>query len=176
MIRNVYTTYHAFSTLQLDMAASEQERFMKRVVVSGSGCWPFVTSSKSGWYGRLHWPGRGTGYVYAHRLAFELFHGVIPGEKDVLHSCDNPPCCNPAHLHLGDATNNAREMVDRNRWSNGIRPRGEANSKARLTNDKVVQIRALAASNMSYRKIATEFSICPATVAQVVRRKTWRHI
>lgn len=36
----------------------------------------------------------------------------------VLHTCDNPPCCNPAHLYRGTALDNARDRDTRGRWKN----------------------------------------------------------
>jgi hypothetical protein len=39
----------------------------------------------------------------------------------VLHLCDNPPCCNPAHLHLGDQKINADERHARGRaWQSKV--------------------------------------------------------
>lgn len=47
--------------------------------------------------------------IGAHRVAFEVATGIVPpSDMDVCHTCDNPPCCNPAHLFLGThADNNA---------------------------------------------------------------------
>lgn len=45
----------------------------------------------------------------AHRYGSALVHGPIPPALLVLHRCDHAPCCNPAHLYLGTAADNARD-------------------------------------------------------------------
>jgi len=64
-------------------------------------------------YGRVKIRGKAK---MAHRAVYEHVHGEVLSPKVfVLHACDNPRCCNPAHLSLGDARLNAREMVVRGR-------------------------------------------------------------
>ena len=55
----------------------------------------------------------------AHRLSYHLHTGVDVTGKMVLHKCDNPPCINPEHLYLGDATDNMRDRSARGRARNG---------------------------------------------------------
>jgi hypothetical protein len=54
-----------------------------------------------------------------HVVSFEAFHGPVPDGHEVCHSCDNPPCFCPEHLHSGTHGDNLREMVARGRWRGG---------------------------------------------------------
>lgn len=80
---------------------------------SGSECWPWTGSIGSGGYGAFSIRGK---QLTASRRAYELTFGAIPEGLFVLHSCDNRPCCNPAHLRVGTHTDNMRDMVSRDRW------------------------------------------------------------
>lgn len=67
-------------------------------------CWPWTRSCSKGGYGQLWVSGT---VQYVHRLVVEA-----PAGSEVLHSCDNPPCCNPAHLTVGT---HAANMADHRR-------------------------------------------------------------
>lgn len=93
-------------------------RFWARVDQSGGpdACWLWLGKRiVSGRYGVVF-----INYheIRAHRYAFELTHGPIPTGLLVLHSCDNPPCVNPAHLRLGTSLDNARDTAARGRTAN----------------------------------------------------------
>lgn len=110
---------------------SLQERFEKKVSKEpGQG--PEGTCHE--WQGhRIKW-GYGSFRVgrdikKAHRVAYEIHCGEVPPDQMVLHSCDNPPCCNPDHLSLGDQVKNMQEKRARGRNRN----RGE--SKLPRVND-----------------------------------------
>lgn len=76
-----------------------------------TGCWYWDGSRTNLGYGKVYWQGRKWN---AHRLACTLLVGE-PGDLHVCHSCDNPGCVNPAHLFLGTARDNARDMVSKGR-------------------------------------------------------------
>lgn len=87
-------------------------------------CWPYK-SAKPGCYGQFWIPKlkRSRG---AHRIAFELWWGVtLQRRLHVCHNCpggDNPTCCNPAHLLIGDGKWHAAD-----RAAKGQMPRGKLN-------------------------------------------------
>src|SRR3990167_6451476 len=90
------------------------ERFWVRVNRSfgPKTCWPWLgrqVGRGSDRRGHLYIKGGAANpvYKYAPRVAWELTHGPIPPHLKVLHSCDNPICCNPAHLRLGTQKDNA---------------------------------------------------------------------
>jgi HNH endonuclease len=88
------------------------ERFWAKVQIRNSGCWEWTAETVKGGYGRYVHSGR---KHLAHRVAHELLIGAIPDGLLVLHSCDNPPCCNPAHLRVGTAEDNMRDRSERGR-------------------------------------------------------------
>ena len=84
------------------------ERFDLFVQKGGAAeCWEWLGPISSRGYGKI-------GLLYAHRVACERSHGPQPeGLPYALHSCDNPPCVNPAHLSWGTASRNNYERWER---------------------------------------------------------------
>ena len=108
----------------------------------------------------------------AHRVAWELENGPIPEGIDVLHRCDTPPCINPDHLWLGDDKDNLGDAARKGRMT-----RGERISWSILTERDVVEIRnRYAAGGITQTALAKEFGVHVATLSQVVRHKTWKHV
>jgi hypothetical protein len=97
-------------------------KFWERVSAgSNSDCWNWTGATSSFGYGRVKIGGR----LYStHRIAYTFSNGTILNLSEyhgavVRHSCDNPACCNPAHLCIGDQRANVHDMVARGRHSNG---------------------------------------------------------
>lgn len=90
------------------------DRFWSRVDKDGA-CWEWAGARHPQGYGVFSAGGRS---LRAHRFAFQLANGPIPEGMFVLHSCDNPPCVNPAHLRLGSHADNMRDMSARRRHTN----------------------------------------------------------
>ena len=96
-------------------------RFWARVDVRGPReCWEWTAGKRDFGYGLVHIPGQRSP-VGAHRIAYTLAVGPIPEGAWVLHSCDNPPCVNPAHLRLGDQRANEADKDARGRRPTGVK-------------------------------------------------------
>jgi hypothetical protein len=105
--------------------ARGEARFWSRVDTSGGvfACWPWTGPRQTGGrYGIAAKVDYGH-VIYAHRRALELALGreLLPGMV-AMHSCDNPPCCNPLHLSEGTKADNAADMVAKGRAPRGRRP------------------------------------------------------
>lgn len=129
------------------------------------------------WTGRLHAKGYGVidfggRPVLAHRMAYLLATGVEPGDKSVCHSCDNPPCCSPAHLWLGTHKENMLDAARKGRIG-GSTFKGEDHPSARLSEEDVSAIRA---STEGASVLASRYSVTGANISRIRARKTWRHI
>jgi HNH endonuclease len=148
-----------------------RERFMENASPEPmSGCWLWVGAAFNTGYGQLR---VGAKTISAHRLAWELFRGLIPDGLSVLHRCDVPACVNPDHLFIGTHNDNNQD-----RHMKGRDARGGTHWCSKFTEDQVRQIRAQATSDerRSYPAIAKLFGVTRATIRRIVVRETWKHI
>lgn len=144
--------------------------FWSKVNKSECGqCWEW-TGTCSRKYGVFNIRSR---VLQAHRTAYRLSKGEIPDGLQVLHKCDNPPCCNPSHLFLGTFKDNMDDKCAKNRQ---MGPRGELCALAKLTAADVSQIREVWANGGTIKGIARERKMSPSAIGQIVRRETWKHI
>lgn len=87
-----------------------EDELWDKIDTSGGpdACWPWTGNTAHGY-------GITSDGKKAHRVTYGiLVEGIIPG-MDICHKCDNPPCCNPAHLFQGTALDNWRDMVRKGR-------------------------------------------------------------
>ena len=98
----------------------DRARFFSKLKLNTlTGCMEWSGETKNG-YGVMYSTG---GKFRAHRVAAYLAglidnpRGVTNGVSDtnVLHRCDNPICCNPAHLFVGSHADNMADMVSKGR-------------------------------------------------------------
>ena len=107
------------------------------------------------------------------RFWSKVDRSVRPPTVFVLHSCDNPPCVNPAHLREGTQADNMRDKVTRDRQ---FRPRGEGNGQAKLSAADVLVIRHRATHGESFVAIAGDFPVGASAVRLIAQGKRWAHL
>lgn len=164
-------------------------------------CWPWQAGrDHRGEYGRAF---DGFNTRQAHALALELVIGrrIKPGLL-VLHSCDNPPCCNPQHLREGTVRDNTRDSIIRGRKRtpyidydvpmhrrpigdrNGMRThpesilRGEIASELRvksrtLTRADVIEIRKARKRGVKLRILAARYGVREASISRAANYRRW---
>lgn len=144
------------------------DRFLDRVKKHPNGCilWTGFINSKG--YGNFQCFGSKT-TIAAHRAAYEMFVGPIIAGLFVCHRCDNPICVNPTHLFLGTHKDNMADMVQKRRI-----PSGSRSFKAKLTWDKVAEIRRRHAAGEAQNALAREFGVHATTVGAFITGTGWR--
>lgn len=160
-----------------DGSLAFEKWFWSRVDVRAPNeCWLWKGARISTGYGNFGGGSKPNRWArLSHRTAYELTYGPLH-DLDCLHTCDNPPCCNPAHLAAGTAKANARDMVDKGRCHSRGKP-GEDNGAAKLTAEQVLEIRRLyEPRKMSYRKLGQMFDVDHSAIYLIIKRKKWGHI
>ena len=133
-----------------------------------SVCWPWMRCRNQDGYGRVNFGGV---LHSSHRIAYFLTHKKDPESSLVLHSCDNPSCCNPAHLFLGTDQDNPDDKI---RKGKGNHYQGENHPRATLSDDKVKEIKRIIV--IFKNNLAKDFGIKPAQVDAIYARRQWKHI
>lgn len=137
------------------------QTFLTRIKISENGCWEWQHSKDTRGYGRININGT---YWRSHRYSYHYYKGDI-GQMNVLHKCDNPQCCNPDHLFLGNVYENAIDMLKKGRGG-----------KTKLTVENVFEIRELAALEIPRIVISEYLGIKRRTVDNVINGKRWGHL
>lgn len=152
-------------------------RFWEKVDQAGGSdaCWPWMAGLFRDGYGQFRLPpSLGNFKLKAHRKAYELTKGEIPAGLVVMHSCDNPPCCNPAHLSVGTVGDNTRDASAKGRLA---AQRPGYRSTSTLTAENVAEMRALhAAGGWRFTPLGQRFGVSREVARMVVRRRTWKDV
>jgi hypothetical protein len=97
---------------------TKRAHFWGRVDRREGECWFWLGAKQVNGYGLCAVGRRDDGRQIneqTHRIAYRLTHGTIPDGMYVLHSCDQPPCCNPEHLMLGTQLDNIHDAIHKGR-------------------------------------------------------------
>lgn len=164
-----------------------RDRFWRHVDRSAGPdkCWPWTGHRLARMkYGRLS---PKDGGLLAHRVAFELSGGVIPPDMIVMHQCDNPPCCNPAHLSVGTIADNNRDRDRKGRAAKGLRNGNYTRPDAHARGEKALTatisettaraiLAACRAKNERHAAIAARFGVSQRMIRSIAYGESWKHI
>ncbi len=145
-----------------------KQRFFSKFE-KGHGCWKWRASCLHG-YGQFKIRrGSFTKNLKAHKVAVFYSTGAYPSsDLVVMHSCDNPPCVNPAHLSVGTARQNLRDCVNKQRGFVG-----EHNGSAVLSYFDVL---AIFFDQRDRSEIAMVYSVSKGTIEHIKNGHSWTHV
>lgn len=144
-----------------------------------TGCWLFTGPVQENGYGYIVDPRKPFNRASAPRLIVprlicETVHGEkMPTGVVARHTCDNPPCINPAHLVPGTKKDNFDDAVRRNRWTPNL---GTTNGRALVTEDQVREIRKTAPRGAKREAFGAQYGLSGSMVGKIVRRENWKHV
>jgi hypothetical protein len=163
------------------------ENFDAKVDRSGGAdaCWPWMGSRNPAGYGYCKMLGENL----AHRVSFRLHKGAIPDDRPrICHSCDNPPCCNPAHLWAGTDKDNSCDREQKSRGNHAVgerhcsrtKPhriaRGEGHGLSKLTEAQVRAIWDDYHAGAKIRDLAKKHGCSFCAVQCITSGQTWTHL
>ncbi len=150
-----------------------KDRFWKKVDVRGPReCWPWTAYRTRKGYGSFNMPPT----QRAQQVAWQLTYGPIPAGHSICHSCNNPPCCNPAHLY---PATNQENMEYRYRLGRSKVPRGIEQGRAKLTDGIVRWIRALYVPRcpmFGATALGRKFGVHHSAIMYAAYGHTWKHV
>jgi hypothetical protein len=136
-------------------------------------CWLWTAGLFTNGYGQFR---AGPKKVKAHRAAYEMEVGPIPGGALIRHRCDVRRCCRPDHVLPGDHAQNAADRDSRGRGRSIPPPPrpGESNPAAKLTKNQAIEIRILIGAGCSREELAATYGVSPWTVRAIEENRIWR--
>jgi hypothetical protein len=134
-------------------------------------CWPWQASLHPSGYGRFKIASYTT--VSASRTALIIKTRAEPEGLFACHTCDNPICCNPAHLYWGTHSDNMRDKVARGRC-NPPPQDGFNNGAAKLDEQAFALVIARLKEGWTNKQIAADLPVSHSMVSLIRLGKMWR--
>lgn len=149
------------------MRSAKDRKWMDNVRKE-NGCWLLNVTTKKG-YGKI----KRNGKTYmAHRYAYMVNVGPLDNNMLVLHTCEHRNCINPKHLFVGTTQDQIDLKMKRGNWRTGNQ-KGENNPRAKLSNDKITDIRTMIKAGLNNTQIGKLFEVHHSTVSTIRLNKNW---
>jgi len=140
-------------------------------------CWEWLGYKNNEKYGRVMINDRS---YYAHRVIYNLaYPNTItlnaPKSTDdygfLLHTCDNPSCCNPKHLFVGTHLDNMKDKVAKGRSADFSKDKGP---RCKLSMSQAREARALRKDGMSIPQLMARFNLSRASMKTLLRGDSYK--
>ncbi len=153
-------------------------RFWSKVAFTANPnkCWNWISTirDKKKPYGKFEIKGQ---TFSAHRLAYFSHNKIDPKELHALHTCDNPKCCNPAHIFLGTNADNVADKVSKGRQARitgkrGANPKTKfwGNHKCKATKEDFESMKEIyIKGGITARQLGIDFDVSKRVVADWLR-------
>jgi hypothetical protein len=138
-----------------------------------NGCWPYRGHCDGDGYGRhsVRIGNRLRPYP-AHRFAWEITNGPVADDLVIRHLlCNNPPCCNPAHLAPGTFQDNSDDALRA-----GHVPFGENSPTAKLTNSQVLDAIRRRQAGDPVKEIAASLGVTKECIYKACSGEWWSKV
>lgn len=127
-------------------------------------CWPWLAGTDNAGYGRINIAGKNR---KASRVVYTLVYGHTP--LFVCHACDNPLCCNPAHLWAGTVTDNNQDAK--------VKGRTISIERTSIVTPQIARdIANRKQAGQSAREITKALNLKLSTVRGIYYGNRWNHI
>lgn len=167
------TTHEIDRKAMLSIRERMVEMLLDGIRELDDGCWICTTAYpiKKGYHRLQITRGRIVHREMAHRVSYEHFKGPIPPRMLICHSCDYPPCCNPAHLFHGTHAINTQDMVTKQR---GLV--GELNTNTKFTEAEVLSIYRDEDCGLRRTEIARKRGVTPECISHILTGRNWKYL
>lgn len=109
---------------------------------------------------------------YVHVLVLEAFVGPCPEGKEGCHS----PDCDPTNNRIENLRWDTHDENMKDSMRHGNSTRGEKGWNAKVTAEIARDIRTQRENGVRGIDLAIKYGINPATVGDIYKKRTWRHI
>lgn len=140
-----------------------EDRFWSKVDVRGPDeCWLWRGWRNQNGHGQFSLDGQRR--MPAHVVAWVLTHGrPLPASKPCgLHRCDNPPCCNPAHVFPGTNRDNIADRHSKRRDA-----KGDYHGMTKIPEAAIPVIRQRLASGERIAAVALDYGVAYVTIQSI---------